>query len=143
MVTVDIRKTFFRIHFFFHCLSVHVHKTKTKCSKHNFCQCTAKRMIVIFKTKTKIFIDFIIIYHYLQASRRDAYGKWDLLFENNNTKEWIAFKPALGLQSYACYSCKHLFYSKKSFLGHVNRRAIVLKYKCTGCNNNEITFYNR
>ncbi|KAF7282632.1 hypothetical protein GWI33_002230 [Rhynchophorus ferrugineus] len=78
----------------------------------------------------------------LTTSRNILHSKWDTLFDIE-AKEWIAFKPALGLHVYPCYSCRHLFFSKKSFQDHINRRAIVLTYKCSGCNNTSYTFYNR
>ncbi|KAL1490512.1 hypothetical protein ABEB36_013194 [Hypothenemus hampei] len=75
----------------------------------------------------------------LAISRNSAEKKWDLLFDED-TKEWIACKPSLGLQVYVCYSCRHMFYTKKSFLDHVNRRVALLKYNCCG---RIRTFYNR
>ncbi|XP_060526818.1 zinc finger protein 687a-like [Cylas formicarius] len=78
----------------------------------------------------------------LSQPRNGLTSKWDMLFEKN-PKEWMAFKPALGLQVYPCYSCRHMFHSKKSFQYHMNRRAVVLRYKCPGCSGQDLTFYNR
>ncbi|XP_050293447.1 zinc finger protein 687-like isoform X2 [Anthonomus grandis grandis] len=80
----------------------------------------------------------------VQETPRNALEKkFDLLFDKD-PKEWIAFKPALGLHVYPCYSCRHMFYTKKSFQDHVNRRTILLQYKCPKCKLDEpMLFYNR
>ncbi|XP_066260575.1 zinc finger protein 532-like [Euwallacea similis] len=75
-------------------------------------------------------------------SRNSSDVKWEMLFPDD-CKEWIAFKPALGLHVYPCYSCRHMFYSKKSFLDHINRRTIIFKLNCSECPNEQPIFYNR
>ncbi|KAJ8945180.1 hypothetical protein NQ314_009312 [Rhamnusium bicolor] len=76
------------------------------------------------------------------GQRKNTLSTWDILFEEN-PKEWIGFKPALGLYVYPCYACRHMFSSVLSLQDHVNRRVIVLKYNCAGCSNEIFTFYNR
>ncbi|KAF5289226.1 hypothetical protein FQR65_LT00114 [Abscondita terminalis] len=73
-------------------------------------------------------------------SRNPNLVKWNLLFDKK-VVEWISFKPQLGLYVYPCYACRHMFSSKNSFLDHVNRRALMLDYKCAACSQ-ELTFYN-
>ncbi|KAF5300504.1 hypothetical protein FQA39_LY02303 [Lamprigera yunnana] len=67
-------------------------------------------------------------------------SKWYILFGERVT-EWISFKPKMDLIVYPCYVCRHMFSSRNSFLDHVNRRALVLKYKCIQCVQ-KLTFYN-
>ncbi|XP_063909346.1 zinc finger protein 687a-like [Zophobas morio] len=67
-------------------------------------------------------------------------SKWNILFDKS--PEWISFKPQLGLKVYPCYSCKNMFSSKLTFQDHINRRVVIIKYKCTACTNT-FTFYNR
>ncbi|KAJ8953013.1 hypothetical protein NQ318_015375 [Aromia moschata] len=74
--------------------------------------------------------------------RNTLTATWDVLFDED-VKEWIGFRPALGLHVYPCYSCRHMFSSKRSFQDHINRRVMVLKYNCAGCSNEILTFYNR
>uniref|UniRef100_A0AAR5Q3V0 C2H2-type domain-containing protein n=1 Tax=Dendroctonus ponderosae TaxID=77166 RepID=A0AAR5Q3V0_DENPD len=76
-----------------------------------------------------------------EVPRNNFHYKWNMLFEKE-MKEWIAFEPTLGHHVYACYSCRHMFYSKKSFLDHINRRTVKLNYRCFGCSG-DFTFYNR
>ncbi|CAH1119243.1 unnamed protein product [Phaedon cochleariae] len=66
---------------------------------------------------------------------------WNILFEDIS-KEWISFKPTLGIHVYPCYSCRHMFSSLRSLQDHVNRRIILLKYNCAICLEKQI-FYNR
>ncbi|KAK4881016.1 hypothetical protein RN001_004335 [Aquatica leii] len=73
-------------------------------------------------------------------TRNPNLAKWDILFDKKIV-EWISFKPQLGLYVYPCYACRHMFASKNSFLDHVNRRALVLRYKCAVCAK-ELMFYN-
>lgn len=77
----------------------------------------------------------------LSTPRNCLQSKWDAIFDKD-VKEWIAFKPALGLHVYPCYACRHMFFLKKSFQDHVNRRAVLLEYNCPGCNE-IMMFYNR
>lgn len=43
---------------------------------------------------------------------------------------------------YLLYFGNCRFSSKNSFLDHVNRRAMLLKYKCISCSDENLTFYN-
>ncbi|KAF2903856.1 hypothetical protein ILUMI_02315 [Ignelater luminosus] len=75
-------------------------------------------------------------------SRNPYLAKWDILFDKK-IAEWISFKPQLGLQVYPCYACRDMFGSKNSFLDHVNRRGMLLKYKCSYCDESDVlVFYN-
>lgn len=42
-----------------------------------------------------------------QEQRNALLSIWNLLFEEN-AKEWISFKPALGLPVFPCYACRHM-----------------------------------
>lgn len=76
------------------------------------------------------------------AARNANFAKWDILFDKKIV-EWISFKPQLGLQVYPCYACRDMFGSKNSFVDHINRRALILRYKCVLCTDTQqLTFYN-
>lgn len=42
-----------------------------------------------------------------QEQRNILLSIWNVLFEEN-AKEWISFKPALGLSVFPCYACRHM-----------------------------------
>ncbi|VEN61783.1 unnamed protein product [Callosobruchus maculatus] len=81
---------------------------------------------------------------YIFGKRRDSLTtKFDLLFEDS-LKEWMSFKPALGLTVYPCYACRHMFSTKSALQDHVNRRVLILQYNCTNCTEMQpCVFYNR
>ncbi|XP_072397985.1 uncharacterized protein [Diabrotica undecimpunctata] len=66
---------------------------------------------------------------------------YDMLF-GDMKEEWIRAKPTLGGYVYTCYACRHLFSSFKILQDHLNVRILVLKYKCSGCQDRCYTFYN-
>ncbi|RZB39691.1 zinc finger protein 532-like [Asbolus verrucosus] len=74
------------------------------------------------------------------TKKHSLLSKWNILFDKS--PEWISFKPQLGLKVYPCYSCKNMFSSKLTFQDHINRRVVIIKYKCHDCTNT-FTFYNR
>ncbi|XP_044257914.1 zinc finger protein 687a-like [Tribolium madens] len=74
------------------------------------------------------------------TKKHSLLSKWNILFDKS--PEWISFKPQLGLKVYPCYSCKNMFSSKLTFQDHINRRVVIIKYKCMECTNT-FTFYNR
>ncbi|XP_068909826.1 zinc finger protein 532-like isoform X1 [Tenebrio molitor] len=74
------------------------------------------------------------------TKKHSLISKWNILFDKS--PEWISFKPQLGLKVYPCYSCKNMFSSKLTFQDHINRRVVIIRYKCTDCTNT-FTFYNR
>ncbi|XP_017778391.1 PREDICTED: zinc finger protein 532-like, partial [Nicrophorus vespilloides] len=77
----------------------------------------------------------------LQPATQESYFiKWSILFENA-WMQWIAFVPKAGQYIYPCYACRDFFGNKTSFLEHINRRSLLLKYQCLECQT-EIIFYN-
>ncbi|CAG9865506.1 unnamed protein product [Phyllotreta striolata] len=74
--------------------------------------------------------------------RNHLMSMWDILF-GDAPKEWIGFKPTKGAFVYPCYACRNLFSSLASLQDHVNRRILILKYNCTHCSTQDMTFYNR
>nr|CAH7723456.1 unnamed protein product [Callosobruchus chinensis] len=81
---------------------------------------------------------------YTFGKRRDTLTtKFDLLFEDS-LKEWMSFKPALGLTVYPCYACRHMFSTKSALQDHVNRRVLIFQYNCINCTEMQpCIFYNR
>ncbi|XP_045469636.1 zinc finger protein 532-like [Harmonia axyridis] len=69
-------------------------------------------------------------------------SKWNLIFSKSNKIAWISFSPQIGFHVYPCYACRDMFVSKCTFQDHVNRRAILIKYKCRECHQT-LNFYNR
>lgn len=59
-------------------------------------------------------------------------SKWNILFDKANS-QWISFKPQEGHKVYPCYSCRDMFGLKSSFIDHVNRRGMVITYRCPHC----------
>uniref|UniRef100_A0A6P7FD03 Transcriptional repressor CTCFL-like n=1 Tax=Diabrotica virgifera virgifera TaxID=50390 RepID=A0A6P7FD03_DIAVI len=66
---------------------------------------------------------------------------YDMLF-GEMKEEWIRAKPTLGGYVYTCYACRHLFSSFNILQDHLNVRILVLKFKCSGCENRCYKFYN-
>ncbi|XP_022911374.2 zinc finger protein 532-like isoform X1 [Onthophagus taurus] len=67
-----------------------------------------------------------------QEERGQYITKWNMLF-NRNQSHWMVCDAREGSYVYACYSCRDLFSSKSSFIDHINRITIGLKYYCSDC----------
>lgn len=79
------------------------------CNSHHLKDMRKKYEIILSKTDRQTYQFFILIMEnsYLQGQRNPLLSLWNVLFEDN-LKEWISFKPALGLPVYPCYACRHM-----------------------------------
>lgn len=77
----------------------------------------------------------------VQGCYKNPYlSKWNILFDKVNC-QWISFKPQEGHKVYPCYACRDMFGSKSSFIDHVNRRGMLITYRCPQCHIGQGTGY--